>query len=155
MQKTCDNAALAAAIGSYYRLMRARDARFRWRNPDWWKDETHATVFCARSGERVDGFLIVGSGPYADPDVTSEICDLYSRGGLAVLGALKRQARPRLAPPWGFQVMASNRRAAAVFEWLLNRQSLEWTAREAEEDGVTVIKYRVQTMRRNDARVEP
>jgi hypothetical protein len=128
----------------YYRLMQAMDSRFCWKNPDWWRDDDLAKVIVARTGDQVRGFMIVGYGCHVDPDVESEICEVYSEGGLACLRALYHGARLHLTPPWGFQVMKSNMRARAVFEWLMRREGLRWSRCDAQEHGIDVIKYRVK-----------
>lgn len=139
------DAALETAVRDYYRGMQAIDPGFFWKNPHWWQDLINAKVFVARTDELILGFLIVGYGSNVDADVRSEVCEVFSCGGLPILTALFRAAHPALTPPWGFQVLQHNVRARRLFDWLLTRHGFAWSATAASEDGLQVVKYRIAT----------
>lgn len=114
--------------------------------PYWWENSTDAAFLAVYENQKIIGFLIVGYGKFIDPDVISEICEIYLapayRNSINFKKLLSR-AYPYLKSPWGFQVLASNHRAKFLFEQLLKRSATK-SIKKLSQDGKTkVYKYRI------------
>lgn len=114
--------------------------------PYWWETSKEAVFLSLDRDRNTIGFAIVGYGKFIDPDVKSEICEIYlypAHRNIVVLRKLLKKASPYLKSPWGFQVLKTNRRAISLFEYLLKKHGKSYTKKLSLDGIVTVYKYRV------------
>ncbi len=115
-------------------------------HPYWWENSTDAVFLAIYKNQKIIGFSIVGYGKFSDPDVISEICEIYlapASRNLINFNKLFNKAYPYLKYPWGFQVLASNHQANFLFEQSLKRAKTRYTKNLSQDGETQVYKYRI------------
>lgn len=116
----------------------------------WWESAENVTVLYLIKEDRPAGFVIVTREQWVDPDVDSEICEMFIEKPSRNLASLRRLievAMTRLTGKAGFQVLVKNVRAREVFQEILRRELIPYTYHHAVEDGLQYARYRFDAPR--------